>query len=30
MKKINWGSLLAGVILVLVFQWFMSRRKATA
>jgi hypothetical protein len=30
MKKIHWGSLLVGVVLVLVLQWFLAKRKATA
>lgn len=30
MKKIHWGSLIAGVVLVFVVQMFLSKRRANA
>jgi hypothetical protein len=30
MKKVHWGSLVVGIVLVLALQWFLSKRRATA
>lgn len=30
MKKVHWGSLIVGIVLVLALQYFLGKRKATA